>query len=325
MAVADIVRHAIATLLAPHLDLLSQRNPLTYLAAGAFVLVVAFGLRRRRFRLYAVLRLLSRRSVWLHRSSLLDYRMYAVNMVLLAFVASYFIVGSQVWSGVAAHALTSLFGAPAAPSTGHWGAVVVTAALLLVATDLGYWLAHVAMHRNQLLWEFHKVHHSAAVMTPATEFRQHPVELIWFPTVMGVTTGLTYAVIAQFWAGAQVLGHAGYAAVLTAHLFTFHHLRHSHIAMIFPDWLGRLLHSPAHHIIHHSDHPAHFDRNMGYLLSVWDWAAGTLYLPRRGERVTLGIGPEGAEHDTVAHCFGRPFRNAARLIAAGSGVAPRAT
>lgn len=317
MTLADRIVQAAATLVAPHTNLLSQRHPLTYVAAGVFVLVFAIGLRlarRRRFSPRAVSRLVFRRSVWLHRSSLLDYRMYVVNMVVLAFAAGYFVIGTQVWTDAASEALAAAFGPPAAASEGHWGEVAATALLLLVATDLGYWLAHVAMHRTPLLWEFHKVHHSAEVMTPATEFRQHPVELVLFPTVIGATTGLVYALAGHWWGGVDAIGHAGFVTVIAAHLFTFHHLRHSHIAMIFPDWLGRLLHSPAHHLVHHSADPAHADRNLGYILSVWDWAAGTLVLPRRGEQLTLGIGAEGASHDTVVNCFVLPFRNAARLL-----------
>jgi sterol desaturase/sphingolipid hydroxylase (fatty acid hydroxylase superfamily) len=35
------------------------------------------------------------------------------------------------------------------------------------------------MHRIPVLWEFHKVHHSAEVLTPISLYRAHPVDT-WF-------------------------------------------------------------------------------------------------------------------------------------------------
>ena len=52
----------------------------------------------------------------------------------------------------------------------------------------------------------------------------------------------------------------------------------------FTGLAGRILQSPAHHQIHHSDNPAHWDKNLGFALAVWDWAFGTLYIPERRAR-----------------------------------------
>lgn len=307
-------------LFAPYFNLLDQRNPLSYLAAVVFLFVVLvvirFVRRRRGFRLRALLRLVFRKSVWLHKSSRLDYRLYLVNMPLMAFILAGFTIGSGVSSEIAASVLTAGFGAPAVTVSTNWAVIALITVVLIAALDLGYWLSHTWMHRSAILWEFHKVHHSAEVMTPATEFRQHPLELVLIPCAMGITTGVAFAVMKHwFGTGAVALGHGGYNMLVFVHIFTFHHLRHSHINMPFPGPLSRLLHSPAHHLIHHSTNPAHHGRNMGYILSVWDWAFGTLYVPRRGERLTLGIGPEGASHDSVVNAFWLPFRNAGMLIA----------
>ena len=50
-----------------------------------------------------------------------------------------------------------------------------TIAILFLAYELGYWLNHYLSHRIAFLWEFHKVHHSATVLTPLTNFRVHPI------------------------------------------------------------------------------------------------------------------------------------------------------
>ena len=51
---------------------------------------------------------------------------------------------------------------------------------LFLAYELGYWLNHYVPHRVPFLWEFHKVHHSATVLTPLTNFRVHPVYMCIF-------------------------------------------------------------------------------------------------------------------------------------------------
>lgn len=306
-------------LAAPFTDLLDQRNLLSYAAAIAFVFVAVLAMRllrpRRQLRLRAMWRLLFRKSVWLHPSARLDYWLYLLNLPVLAFVLGVFVIGSTFWADLAGQVLGAAFGPPPVAASTHWGTIALVTAVQFLAFDFGYWLGHAAQHRSALLWEFHKVHHSALVMTPATEYRQHPVELVLMPSVIGMATGLAYALTTQFvGTGAPGLGHFGFNLIILAHLMTFHHLRHSHINMAFTGVFGRLLHSPAHHLIHHSADPRHFDRNMGYILSIWDWMAGTLVVPRRGERLTLGIGAEGLAHDSVVNAMWLPLRNAWRLV-----------
>lgn len=328
MDLASSLAQGARTLLFPLVDMFDQRNLFSYLGTAFFLFVAIIAIRLRRpraeLRLRAIWRLVAKRSVWLHRSARLDYKLYLVNMPLMAFVLGLFIVGSDIWSRLFGAGLTALFG-PAAVTTGtHWGVVATIALVQLLALDGSYWLGHLAMHKSEILWQFHKLHHSAEVMTPVTEYRQHPLELVWMPGVMAVATGLSYALVTHwFGAGAVAMGSAGYGAILCAHIFTFHHLRHSHINMPFTGLAGLLFHSPAHHQLHHSDDPDHFDRNMGYMLSIWDWMAGTLVLPRAGQRVSLGVGAEGAAHDGVANALWVPVRDAAILMRRKFATAPR--
>ncbi len=306
-------------MMSPLTDILDQRSIFSYLGAIFFVFLFIVIVRLRRphkeIRGRALWRLLTKRSVWLHRSALLDYKLYLFNLPLMAFVLGFFIVSSSFWSNLFTSGLTSLFGPAATTTSTHWGIIAMLAVVQVLALDFGYWLGHAAMHKSPILWQFHKLHHSAEVMTPATEFRQHPVELILMPCVIGVTTGFSYAVTTHwFGTGAVAMGTVGYNIILCVHMLTFHHVRHSHINIPFTGVMGLILHSPAHHQIHHSDNPKHFDRNMGYMLSIWDWLAGTLHMPQPGERVVLGVGHEGEEHDSVANAIWVPFRDAGMLI-----------
>ncbi len=94
-------------------------------------------------------------------------------------------------------------------------------------------------------------------------------------------------------------------------LLTYGHLRHSHMWIAFTGIAGRILQSPAHHQLHHSANPAHFDKNLGFALALWDWAFGTLAIPAKTrEPIVFGVGDEGA-----------PFRSTLSALTAPCGRA----
>src|SRR5207253_9759360 len=79
----------------------------------------------------------------------------------------------------------------AAPSgSGGIAVRVLFTVAFFFAYDFGRFVMHCLLHDVPVLWEFHKVHHSAEVLTPITTFRAHPVELLliaWGPVI---TTGI---------------------------------------------------------------------------------------------------------------------------------------
>jgi sterol desaturase/sphingolipid hydroxylase (fatty acid hydroxylase superfamily) len=86
-------------------------------------------------------------------------------------VLSYQFITNGIISG-----LVTLFG-PVSPSTlpAYVTRSVITV-MFFFAYELGYWFNHHWLsHKVPLLWEFHKVHHNAEVLTPLTNFRVHPV------------------------------------------------------------------------------------------------------------------------------------------------------
>lgn len=81
-----------------------------------------------------------------------------------------------------------------------------------------------------------------------------------------------------------------------------------------------------HHQVHHSGNPAHFGRNFGPSLAVWDRLAGTLYVPgTRRERLTFGTGATIARPQSMTGILIAPFIEAAQTVypngARGSGRA----
>jgi sterol desaturase/sphingolipid hydroxylase (fatty acid hydroxylase superfamily) len=74
----------------------------------------------------------------------------------------------------------------------------------------------------------------------------------------------------------------GTNAVVFLFNFAGVHLRHSHVRLSYGPFLDRILLSPTLHQTHHGCAPQHLGKNLGGMLSIWDWLAGTLYIPRVG-------------------------------------------
>jgi len=56
---------------------------------------------------------------------------------------------------------------------------IVSTLVLFLAYEIGYWVDHYLKHRITFLWEFHKLHHTAEVLTPLTNFRNHPIAILF--------------------------------------------------------------------------------------------------------------------------------------------------
>ena len=72
--------------------------------------------------------------------------------------------------------------------------------------------------------------------------------------------------------------------------------------------------------------PAHYDKNLGFALAVWDWAFGALVIPAKTrEPVVFGLGAENALFRSLAGSFLKPFvpfsHHVARLLPERAGRA----
>ncbi len=272
----------------------------TYLSA----LVLAAGVymvTRRRSSLRGLLRYLGPRKLFRTASTWLDFKMYVFSSLYLVIQAATVFAGMGSLSAGLLHLLERVLGPAAADEPLPQWANIVVPIMLYMAMELGYWVAHWLMHRIPWLWEFHKVHHSAEVMTPLTEWRQHPVEFFLVPLGIGVATALVMAPMQWLLGRHMTLGSLwSPGLILLIFSMTIVHLRHSHVKLNAPGWLGYIIQSPQHHHIHHSTDPAHFDRNFGFCLSVWDWVFGTLALPSKSNRIVFGLYDETGARDELA-------------------------
>jgi sterol desaturase/sphingolipid hydroxylase (fatty acid hydroxylase superfamily) len=248
--------------------------------------------------------------IWWHRSAIADYWLYFANALLIPALFTLLVIDERHLAG--------LLGFPQTTGAEPGIAVrVLYTVAFFFAYDFGRFAAHCLLHDVPALWEFHKIHHSAEVLTPMTTYRAHPVELLlmsWGPIL---TTALVTVAF-----NAALPGAIGVYTFLGWHVafFAFNlvdNLRHSPVWLSYgPAW-GRWLVSPAHHQLHHSCEARHFGRNRGFELAIWDRVYGTLYVPgMQPEKFRMGLGDGGeARYHRLATMYFLPFATAARQLA----------
>ena len=263
--------------------------------------------------------------VWFHRSAKQDYMFFALNGLIYYGIVAQLLIFGHILFGAFEGGLEAIFGVRHAPAftPSPLSAATYTLAVLL-AIDLAVWTTHYLQHKVEVLWQFHQVHHSAEVLTPATVYRMHPVDLLFtgFATIglIGLASaGFTYLTQAK----PSELTVMNVNAGIFAFYLIGYNLRHSQVWLSYPRWLSYVLISPAQHQIHHSIDKKHWDRNMGLIFAFWDWVFGTLYVPKGYEKLEYGISREEPNpFHSVTDIYLKPFRMAWGLI---RPVAPRRT
>jgi sterol desaturase/sphingolipid hydroxylase (fatty acid hydroxylase superfamily) len=290
----------------------------TYLAAGvaAIALYMVFN-RRGRLSIVGAIQLVLPRRIVRHASSWLDLKLFFVGSYYVLLQA--LLVGGATFVTVpgAVNVLNHVFGAAPTAIGPSYVVTGLTMLSVFIAIEFGYWVSHFMMHKIPALWEFHKVHHSAEVLTPLTEWRQHPLELALFPILMSGASCLVQGpFVWYFGASAQVVNPVTANLISMAFWYTILHLRHSELPFYATGLLGKIIQAPAHHQVHHSTNPKHFDKNLGYCLSIFDWIFGTLYVPRKGEKFSFGLGHKDSALETAIGSMIAPFGRAAKILTA---------
>lgn len=249
------------------------------------------------------------RQVYLHSSAILDYKFHAINVFLkfLFYVPIMVGMGTIGYKTMSVVVIGYLSWEP--PTTLSTVEALGAAFGFFVLYDFINYCSHVLFHKVPVLWAFHRVHHSARVLTPVTAFRGHPTEL-FFPAFLQMPVIGLAAVFYQNVSPRDM----EVATIFGIGLFTFifglvgHHLQHSHVWLSFGPVLSQVYISPAQHQIHHSTHPRHRDKNFGVKFAVWDALFGTLYVPKFRESIQVGL-PESdpREFRKVSELYFRPF------------------
>ena len=285
---------------------------LTSLAIAVFVYTMTR--RPGAFSLAGLLRAGLNPRIWAAESAWADYRYYVINNILCAALLLPLIATSVAVGLLLSESLAAVFGPIETPVIGPVSIKVAGTVAFFVGYDFGHFVSHYLQHRIPLLWEFHKVHHSAQVLTPITATRLHPVDLFLMTLGRNLGAGLGYGVV--FYLGAGEVSMYTLLGI-TALLSVYHmigHLRHSMVWVSYGPLNGILI-SPAHHQIHHSALPEHRDKNIGFAFTIWDRLFGTFYAPEKGMSFPMGIGDgsDGAWHH-VGRMYWWPVVNVARLL-----------
>lgn len=241
---------------------------------------------------YSFLKYLFNKKVWASKSAFVDYGLVFFNGLIKVFLIAPYVVFGLYLSIYVNDLLVSWFSYPSFSLS-----PVLTVALfticLSVFSDFATYLLHLALHKIPILWEFHKVHHSATTLNPITQYRIHPIELIINNIkgilVFGITTGIfdylsNHQVHKMMFLGANVFSFV--------FLFWGANLRHSHVKLKYFNFLEYVFISPFQHQIHHSNQKNHFDKNLGAKLALWDWLFGTLVRSEEVQKVEFGLGKE---------------------------------
>ena len=252
------------------------------------------------------------RSVWLHRSALLDYRFVLFDKLVIGVL-----VGLAGWL-VASGSVTAVSGGAMMDEVEHapWGIIASYTLTLLIVEDFARYWAHRLTHTIPILWQFHKVHHSPEVLVPFSQMRSHPVNglvnVVRSVVSIGAATGVFMLIFPGQLTAVTILG-------VNAGRFVFDlmgsNLRHSHVWLCFGPKLSHVFISPAQHQIHHSKDRKHHDRNFGSQFAIWDWMFGTLYVPKEREELTFGIDEDSTRRmRTIMGLYLEPFKDAKRLL-----------
>jgi sterol desaturase/sphingolipid hydroxylase (fatty acid hydroxylase superfamily) len=235
-------------------------------------------------------------------SSRIDIAYFAFNVFVVGLLFGWAVLSAQVVNNATNELLAAAFGPRQPAALSELQAAAVMTVVLFVAYEFGYWIDHYLSHNIAFLWEFHKVHHTAEVLSPLTNFRMHPVDTVKFNNILALVMGPAGG-IACYLLGRPVapLTVANANVIVLAFFFLLGHLQHTHFWIAFTGMWGRLILSPAHHQIHHSTDPAHFNRNLGSFLAVFDWAFGTLYVPsKRRQKLDFGVEPKTPQAHTMS-------------------------
>ncbi len=309
----------------------SSTTPLgaVILVPFAAVLCLAAGHIRhlKAFRFRRVFRAMVSTRYLTHRSHVFDIIMMFGNIGLFAMMCAQATVSVAAVSLASTRALDAVLGPVADPTAAIAYVGVCWTLGLFLAYELAYFTDHTLSHRIPVLWEFHKVHHSAEVLTPITNFRVHPIDSIVFVNIVAVIMGISKALLMRYAGPAPIpVDTWAFALVFGLAMSIFAQFQHTNVWLPITGPLGHLIVSPAHHQIHHSSDARHHDKNMGNLLAVFDWLFGTLYVPeKKRQKLAFGVDTLPNPRHDLHEGLVQPFLDAARHLTpgqAGTGADP---
>jgi len=161
--------------------------------------------------------------------------------------------------------------------------------LAFILFDLAIYTWHVASHKSELLWRFHKIHHSDKSFNVSTGFRFHVFDLlleIVYKSVLVVVIGVNAYLVLSI-------------EIIELFFIFFHH---ANLRVPYEKAISQVFITPSLHRAHHSKLRKEHDSNYGIVLSLWDRIFRT-----RKELVPEHIGLDLIEAENFIQLFSLAF------------------
>ncbi|BAK71301.1 sterol desaturase family protein [Aliarcobacter butzleri] len=281
----------------------SKRLFWIYLLSSIFLAIVYFYVTKKNSRL------ITSSKLWLHPSAKLDYYYFFLSYFINILLLVPFIVSAKTVALFVNKELYFYFDYYDNSFFSYKQIVLMYTISIFVVSDFTrYWL-HRFLHTIPFLWEFHKIHHSAKVLTPVTFYRVHPVENFLFGLRYSLSVGFVTGVFIYFF-GAKVDIYMVFGVNIILFVFSLFgsNLRHSHIPFSYGEFIEKWLLSPKQHQIHHDK--KHFNKNFGGYIAIWDRLFGSLTLSKDVKVLKFGLRREQMkDYLSLKYLIIRPFIN----------------
>ena len=247
--------------------------------------------------------------LWLHPSAKLDYYYFVLSYFVNIFLLAPYILSAKSVAFYVNNFLNEHFEYFDNDLFSYTQIIFLyTITLFLISDFTRYWL-HRFLHTIPFLWEFHKVHHSAKVLTPITFYRVHPIENFLFGLRYSLSAGFVTGVFIYFF-GAMIDIYMVFGVNVFLFLFSTlgANLRHSHVPFAYFSFIEKWFMSPKQHQIHHST--KHFNKNYGGFISIWDRFFGSLQLSNEVKVMKFGLRKnQMPDYTSLKSLIFRPFIN----------------
>ncbi|MCT7615651.1 sterol desaturase family protein [Aliarcobacter butzleri] len=281
----------------------SKRLFWIYLLSSIFLAIVYFYVTKKNSRL------ITSSKLWLHPSAKLDYYYFFLSYFINILLLVPFIVSAKTVALFVNKELYFYFDYYDNSFFTYKQIVLMYTISIFVVSDFTrYWL-HRFLHTIPFLWEFHKIHHSAKVLTPITFYRVHPVENFLFGLRYSLSVGFVTGVFIYFF-GAKVDIYMVFGVNIILFVFSLFgsNLRHSYIPFSYGEFIEKWLLSPKQHQIHHDK--KHFNKNFGGYIAIWDRLFGSLILSKDVKVLKFGLRREQMkDYLSLKYLIIRPFIN----------------
>ena len=178
--------------------------------------------------------------------------------------------------------------------TSLFGSTILFIVGILIFDFEQYW-EHKLSHIYPPLWDSHEFHHAATQMNIFAAKRLAPLDGVFFSwftlpfTIIGTLLISAYADKGNLIPFFLV---ATWATLMQIQTFA----GHSSFKVAYPKPFNYILLSPCCHLIHHSNRVEHYDKNFGFVFSIWDRFYGT-YLDESNLDNIICYGIDNSEYN----------------------------